>query len=184
MNEQEMKTAWESLSQRVTRLERIMNTDCERASMPNASTALAKLADRYKRFVMMSLGMTVASVCYLQADIIPGHARLPICIMMMVYFLVCAAMDYNLYRRIRAIDVTAMSVAEVSREAQACRKTHMKYVAILVPCAVVIIGAFVWAFSAEADAVYYIIGGAIVGLAIGTIMLRRFLRNYKELNES
>lgn len=144
-------------------------------------TALERLACRYRWFATMALLLCLYCPLTVARYINDPTLRLTTMIVFTVYLLTCSAMDWYLYSCIRAINVASMSVSDVLMRAMQCRKRHLQFVAILVPCACVILGLLFYGFDPNPYMLWGMITGAVVGLAIGTVQLRRFLRDYKSL---
>lgn len=144
-------------------------------------TALERLAARYRWFAVMALILVIycpLTICHS----IDNHALgLAVGIFFTLYLLVCSAMDWYLYFSIRAIDVSSMPVGEVLARAMHCRKRHLQFVCILLPCAAALLGAIFYAMGTNPYVLYGMITGAIVGLLIGARQLRRFLADYRSL---
>lgn len=188
MNEQEMREAWNELSQRVSRLESLLSStltnNLERALSPRAQTALDSLAKKYLRFAIVGAVMVICSIPYSQLDVIRADVRLPLCIGMMIYFGLCSVMDLGLYHKVKEIDISRMSVVEVSDRALKCRRRHLQSMAVLIPIAAVLVCGIIYALGADKYAVYGAIGGAAIGLAFGYTIFRRMMSDYKVLKNS
>lgn len=141
-------------------------------------TALERLARRYLRFSLFAL--LIAG--YMPMTLARYVDSTPLIISFAAYLLICSAIDYYLYRHVQAIDVAEMPVGEVLERAMYCRKRHLQFVAALLPCAFTLLGWMAWCVSGN---VYMLAGmatGAVLGLIVGTTVLRRFLADYRDLN--
>lgn len=144
-------------------------------------TALERLATRYRWFAVMTLVLALycpLTICHYIED---HSLSFAVAIFFALYLLMCSAMDWYLYSGIRAIDVAAMPVDEVLTRAMHCRKRHLQFMCILVPCAAALLGAIFYAMGTNPYVLWGMITGAIVGLLIGARQLRRFLADYRSL---
>lgn len=144
-------------------------------------TALERLAARYRRFAVMALVLVLYCPMTIYRHIENHSLSLAIAIFFSLYLLMCSAMDWYLYYSIRAIDVSSMPVDEVLTRAMHCRKHHLQFVCILLPCAALLLGGIFYAMASNPYILWGMISGAIVGLLIGTLQLRRFLADYRSL---
>lgn len=144
-------------------------------------TALDRLARRYRWFATMAL--LLSAYCPLTlCRYIDDYTLRPVSmIAFAAYLLVCSAMDWYLYHAIRAIDVASMPVGEVLSRAMHCRKRHLQFVCVLVPCATALLGLVFYGMGTNPYILWGMITGALVGLAVGTIQLRRFLSDYRSI---
>lgn len=147
-------------------------------------TSLQSLARRYKWFSNMSMICILWVPLMMLTAFIPQEWKLWIAISFGVYFLTCSIMDRWLYYGIQGIEVSRMSVDEVSRLAYFYRKRHLQFVMILLPMAIAVIGFFAYVVMDEDSSIMIgIIVGALFGMAIGARELMAFLRDYRTLTE-
>lgn len=151
-------------------------------------TALAKLASHYKNFssiaMILALCMPVWMWGMMRNDpSIDLWLGLGIVTFGMLYCLTASIMDLWLSKGISRIDVATMPVAEVFRLAFYYRKKHFQFMAVLIPMAVIFIGALAWLLSGDIWVIYGMIAGGLVGLALGTREFRRFMSEYRDITE-
>lgn len=151
-------------------------------------TTLESLIERYKRF--SRLGLILAFVTPMNLFLVLSHqshigiiTTILFTIFGVIFFLVASFMDRWLADGISRIDLSEMSVSEVCRLALYYRKKHFQCIAILLPFAFIYIGMMVWAFSSQEYTLYGIAVGAVVGLLIGSLQLRKFLSEYRGITE-
>lgn len=183
MTPEEMKTAWESTSTRLNNLENNYYQMMQSAREGKKKTALESLITQYKSFSVVALICTVLSVPYAMLPVINERLRLPLAILMAVYFATASLMDYWLYLKMSGIDIFEMGVGRVAELARLYRKRHHQFMMVLIPYAIVMVGFIAYAISDQQAAIYGIIIGAIIGLAIGIRFYLKFMNNYKVLTE-
>lgn len=153
----------------------------ENLQNPDRRTSLENLARRYKRFGIVGLLMVPVSLCYLHTGIFAEPYNVIISVSLMVYFAICAAMDFWLFRGITGIDIYRESVSEVSRKVRYYRRKHLQFITVLVPLMIAVLTVM---FISQFDNITVLTGliaGALVGLVIGLTMLSKFLAEYNIL---
>ena len=126
-------------------------------------TALDNLQRRYRRFVAISL-MSIVMVWLLVVNSgSPFGGKWVFGLVATVFFLTSASIDYWLMRRVG--------------------RRHLQSIVVLIPFAFVVIGVIVWTVGADIHTIYGMCVGGAGGLLIGSLALRRFLRDYRALNE-
>lgn len=145
-------------------------------------TALQRLERRYRRFSIMAL-LFAAYIPLSMGRYVDNHTlRIILMGAFAAYMLTCSAMDHHLTQRIRAINVVTMPVNEVLTRALHCRKRHLQFVCILLPCAMALLGFMAYCVSNNPWMLGGMAVGAVLGLIVGTCILRRFLADYRALN--
>lgn len=153
----------------------------ELETLINRRTALERLAERYRRFMRLAFVFAPVSLSWTLNPLFEGPWQIPFAVYMVVYFLVAAMMDRSLLRGISAIDVFNMPFSEVVDKALECRKRHLRYMAVTLPMALVMIGFLGWLFSGEEALLLGMVLGAAVGFSIGLYQLFRFMGDYRSL---
>lgn len=146
-------------------------------------TALDSLRGRYRRFVAVSL-MSIVMVWLLVLN--PGSpfgGGWIFGAVATVFFLTSASIDYWLMRRVGEIDCVRWPVCDVVARARLCRKRHLQSIVVLIPFAFAVIGVMVWTVGADIYTLYGMCFGGAVGLLAGSLVLRRFLRDYRKIND-
>ena len=140
------------------------------------TTALERLGRRYRCFVTSGLLMLIFMPLNLSRL---GIIDTGYIIGFELICLVCVIVDMCLWYKIRGIDCLTMSVREVLRRSQACRKLHLRSVFVLLPCAMVFVGMLMvqLPYYAQLGAAV----GGCVGLIVGVRQLLRFLADYREV---
>lgn len=180
MNTDELKDRWRGLA-------RPRTTGASPAPVANdpmidkvtsgkAVTARERLMARYR--MMFSVVAPLGMLCLL-----PVWKLLPLwgVATVLLFFLVAALMDYYLYRGIRSIDLSADGVEEVAAKARFYRRRHHLFQLLLIPWAIVIIAIYLSSFGQEEGMLWGIIGGGVVGLAIGLLMYFQMMRDYRSM---
>lgn len=142
-------------------------------------TALERLALRYRRISLLALLMAGYIPLTLGRYVEDTTSRIILMAAFAAYMLVCSAMDYYLYRSVRVIDVATMAVGEVLARATHCRKRHLQFVCVLLPCAFALLGYMAWCVSGHVWMLWGMAAGALFGAILGTSILRRFLADYR-----
>ena len=166
----EMKSSWDSAKKSI-------NTENDGCPESNRRTALQRLGDQYRRFSRLSVVMALVGPLALRNGgisspwIIAGYV---------ILLLAAAATDHFLANSIRAIDLSAMPVAEVLERTLKCRKIHLLWLAVAMPFAIFWCAVMAYDVHADIYLFYGICAGAIVGLIVGLRVLFRFLRDYRD----
>lgn len=159
----------------------LQNVNNNRPDM-NRETALDDLAYRYRRFAILATVFTFIMPSLFLGHIFPGEWKLISYISFSVYFATAAAMDWWLFYGIRHIDIFDMPVTQVTRLALYYRKWHHRFMAILLPFAIALFSMFVLSLGGNTAALLGAITGGVVGLIIGLMHYRRFMRDYRCLS--
>lgn len=143
-------------------------------------SSLQSLAQRYRRFSNIALVMIPWSILMW----VNPSFRIPykgiIMIIWCIYFAIASGMDRWLYYGIKSIDCAKMPIVEVARKTRLYRRRHLQFIAILLPIAGIIVGAFIY-YSDNIYMTASIIVGGILGAAIGYRQLLAFLADYRQL---
>lgn len=156
-----------------------------RNSQPGGSrrTTLQNLARRYRLFSCIGLLLPLnIMLTFTRPDILPQPAGLWLGIAGSVFTLTAASIDDWLCRGIQRIDCATMTVSDVARLAMFYRKRHLQSMCILIPMAMLWVGALAWVGFGD---IYFIAGailGALFGLVIGLMQFRRFMDDYRQLS--
>ncbi|MBD5356751.1 MAG: hypothetical protein HDR88_07080 [Bacteroides sp.] len=180
MSEQELKDAWKRDGSRLN-----MTTDMATRMIYNQkTTALERLAERYKRFSILGIVFAILGfLTGLNPHILDVKYRMVYIIWYCGLMLACAVIDRYLYMKVSGINVYTMPTAEVIKRAIQCRRLHLRSMCFLIPIALGFIGFIIWIFSDEEYVVYGIGCGFIIGLTIGLFKLAEFMRDYRYLSE-
>lgn len=147
-------------------------------------TALDRLRDRYRVFWTVSLVMAfVWFMIFSRGMIVESDLNFWLGVAYAAYFLICFAMDYWLYCGIGSIDPLRMTVSQVVDKSVYYKKWHLKFVAVLIPVAIFLLGFTGYVFSADKYMLEGMAVGAICGLIIGIMQFRRFMEEYRKLSE-
>lgn len=166
MNIDEMKPQWQSAQKSIKPGQGL---DSQRR------TSLQRLADRYRRFAWLALLMIPLNL--------PTLYRLQSLWLGLGFALIMAAasiMDFYLLERITATDLTHMPVRDVLFRIMDCRKKHMTFVFLAIPCVFLWIFALVYLYRPDEYFVIGVLSGGSIGLLIGSRVLYQFLRDYRE----
>lgn len=180
MSEQELKDAWKregnNLNPNAEIAARMINT--------RRTTALQRLADRYRRFSFLGLMFALLGLLTgLNPHVFDIEYRLVYIIWYCGLMLTCAVIDRYLYMKVSGIDVVTMPTMTVIKRAMECRKLHIRSICFLLPLAIGFIGFIAWIFSDEKYVIYGIVCGFIFGLVVGLFKLAEFMRDYRNIFE-
>ena len=166
----EMKSSWDSAKKSI-------NTENDGCPESNRRTALQRLGDKYRRFSIFSIIMAFCGPSIMQNAgidspwIIAGY---------MILLAGAALTDHILANSIKAIDLSAMPVAEVLERTLKCRKIHLLWLAVAMPFAIFWCAVMAYDVHADIYLFYGICAGGVVGLIVGIRVLFRFLRDYRD----
>lgn len=147
-------------------------------------TALEKLKRKYLTFSTMALIFIFVWPCSLfnLRDLV-GDWLWPLLIIFSLYFAVCSAMDYWLYKGIGTIDCYTMTVKDVIEKAYYYRKMHLRFIAILLPIAFICIGSLGWVMREEPYIIAGMLFGGILGFVLGYRQYLDFMSEYRRLRD-
>lgn len=183
MTNEDMMRAWTMLDKRLSRIESKMTESLDIDMIKRRKTALDRLARRYKRLSAIGMAALGFPVLYNTLDIVPAEWKIPVSIYMAVFFIICSIMDYDLYQRIKEINIERMTVEEVAMKALGCRKRHHIYMMILIPLAVVFLVMLAMCADNDSAILGGMVIGGIVGLAIGLRQYFQFMGDYREIKD-
>ncbi len=176
----ELKKAWLSMGEILG----MNHPESNLESLSSKKTALDHLRAHYKKFWILSAFMMVSTfMIFIVRPIEDNHLMFYLGLSYLVYFLTAFIMDQWLWRGIGTIDPVTMSVSQVVGKSIFYRKRHLQFIAVLLPMAIALIGFTVFIFSENEYFLKGIIAGAVVGIIIGSIQLRRFMAEYRKLME-
>ncbi len=184
MTQEEIMQTWETAARRF-----YSPTPSEMIAMyrNNKNTALKKLISKYKWFSIFGLIMAIVSTQWFiilkNCEVADTGLALLLTIVFIVYFGVCSIMDYWLYKGVSAINCYTMSVSEVADKALYYRKRHNQFVAILIPCAFVVLGVLAYVLRADESAIIGMVCGFIVGAILGIRQYIEFMAQYKRISK-
>lgn len=144
-------------------------------------TAISRLMRRYHRFSNVALVMILWCLVVFFTPIFPQEYRLSLALSFGIYFLTVSIMDYWLYNGLKSIDCAEMSVREVAYKATFYRKRHLQFVAILLPLAIALVTFMIWVSTNDPAMIAGTIVGTLLGLAVGTRELLKFMNDYRDL---
>lgn len=151
-------------------------------------TALAALADHYRRFSNIALILALCMPLWMWEIFRYGNGMnlwlsMGIVLFGMSYMLTVCVMDRWLSRGVSGIDVASMPVAEVCRLAMYYRRKHFQFMVILLPLAVGFILALGWLLSFDMWIILGMACGALAGLSVGVMQFRKFMSEYRDVME-
>lgn len=172
MDIDQLQQQWASLDPSIKHI----TPEAVKRGVARKSTAQDRLWRRYRRMGFMAIFCAFALF-----PMMTHFWGWPLAAAFSVYALLGAAMDFSLWRRVKAIDIVAMPVAEVASRAAACRRTHHLYMAILIPIALTLLGLLAAACIDDQAALWGMSAGLAVGLAVGASTYLRIMREYRHL---
>ncbi|MDE7136507.1 MAG: hypothetical protein K2N91_07725 [Muribaculaceae bacterium] len=168
----DIQKQWSELNRRINKIDDKLS----RMSIEKNNTALDWLANKYKWMAIF-----VAPIGILTMILGIELFGTWICVSYCLYFLIADMMDLYLYRKVKKIDPTTMSISEVSHMAQLCRRRHHQFQLILIPLAIALVSALVYHNLNDANIVISMAIGAGLGLLLGTILYLRMMKRYRIL---
>ncbi len=181
MNIEDMKLAWRDTTRSLeadNSADRMINE----FKNGNPRTSLDRLRDRYRRFATAALCMMPVLSVFMNRRIFPEEGGVWLSVAFAVYFLIAAMMDWWLYKGVGSIDPLTMPVSEVISRAMYYRKKHLTFVVILIPMAIAIIIAMARILDSDPYLILGMAVGGAIGLAIGSLALKRFLDDYRNIS--
>lgn len=167
-NMDEMKRQWRELDVRVDRLE-----------TGRSRTCLDRIGGMYRRLWILGLAVLVP-VWYSLGHM--GNASWGAQVLWCVIMLMAAGVDMYLWRGVKEIDPSAMSVKEVADRAARLRRVHLMSQLVMAPFAVAFL--ILPAIGADEYMRAGIIAGAVIGGLAGLRISRRIMRDYRALIEA
>ncbi len=186
MNQDEMKELkemWERTERRLSDLEKETSRMARIETERERATTLERLISRYRRFTFLGMMLAILMVFYFICEILPGEFGGWVTLALGGLGLLCAAMDFNLYRRLSEIDINRMSVCRVAEITSGCRRSHLNYMAVTIPYCIICLAGMAWSVRDNKAMLLGMVVGLIVGLAVGLRELKRFMADYAALRD-
>lgn len=171
MDIEEMKPQWQSAREAI-------RPGHEQQFDTRRRTSLLRLAHRYKVFTCLPLVLILTNA----NNLVMFHSAWQLAGFVLL-MAACAAESYYLMRRLSAIDTARMPVKEVLRRITDCRKSHLTFVAIGMPCALLWCLSLAYSHRADTALTRGILAGILMGLLIGLRILQRYLKDYRKALE-
>lgn len=147
-----------------------------------SKTVQERLVARYRRFEMLEVVLLVLMPCCLcKLEIEPVVWKWVIIGMYELLMLSCLFVDHWLAGCMQMIDVENMPVVDVIQRCALARKRHLQFVIYCFPFALLTVVLMVYAMSSDKAVVIGACAGGLLGLIIGLLQLREFLRDYRSL---
>ncbi len=182
MSEEELRKQWRQSRDSRSR-DTLTGTEAETITRSKRKTALTRLADRYARFSNLAFIFALVSPAWIANPEVGGKHKSIIIICMMIYFIMCGAIDRHICHKVKAINIFEMPTSEVIARAMKCRLLHLRSMAFIIPLAITLLILFSWSHSWNPYINLGIISGALFGVSLGTIQFRRFMRDYRDMKE-
>lgn len=145
-------------------------------------TVLERLVARYRRFEVMEVVLLVLMPwCICKLEIESAVWKWMIIGLYELLMLISLLVDHWLAGRLQRIDVENMPVVEVIRRCALARKRHLQFVMYCFPVALLAVFLIIFAMGADKTLIICVCTGAGLGLIIGSLLLREFLRDYRSL---
>lgn len=148
-------------------------------------TSVERLAAYYKRFMFMSILMLVCAFWIfnrLYADMaMELWQQCAITTLWVAIMAVAGIMDGYLYFRLSNLNIGAMTVVEVTREATRCRRMHLLSQLVLMPLAIGFLIVMVMAVRNNEAMLLGVCFGGVLGLCVGLRIWLRMMRLYRLL---
>lgn len=145
------------------------------------STALQRLAKRYRVFSTISATAICLSLLLMKLDFVESGMRPVIALAFGAYFFTASVMDLWLSNGISKIDCINMTVHEVICKALFYRKRHFQFMAVLLPAALAVIGLLAWQTTDNVYILACMAIGFLLGLALGLKEFYRFMADYRDI---
>lgn len=98
------------------------------------------------------------------------------------FMFISSCKSFFLYFRMRSIKCATMSLEEVARRVNGVRKSHLRFMLINIPLAVVLLSYIGFAVAGENESVLFgMLFGATLGAIIGLRIFFRTMREYKDI---
>ena len=178
----DIKNMWAEINNRLAALEEENRRLLHHVKSENYRSIKQRLISRYRFFIVMSLLCALVFALFIVFNpMIVETYRWITAIYWLVFFILCASVDFYLLQNVGRMDIYNSSVSETARIAAKNWKIHKLWIIVGLPFA---IGAVIlWALALNAD--YFVIlgmiAGGIVGFIIGLYQLKKFMRDYKQL---
>lgn len=182
MTDNDFRSAWLAMQSRIDNLEKQCGQNREKEMNYNRKTSLDSLADRYRRFAILGIAMTLCC-SGLFNHVVPFGAYRFTPYIMAAYFLLASVMDWYLMKGIKSIDVNTMSVNKVCSMVKHYKKRHHQFMIVLIPICITILTLFICAFASDRYMVGGVICGAILGLIVGLSQYNKFMSDYRTIEK-
>lgn len=146
-------------------------------------TVLESLIEKYKRFSRLGILFALMFLLYTIAGTLPGLWGRIISGIMMIMMLVGAFTDYLLYNKLNSINLNQWGVGKVNETIITCKRIHIRYVIIMLPLSLGVIGILMYISRELPYLLYGEILGLILGLLIGIRNLITFIKQYSYLQD-
>lgn len=183
MELEEYKKMWKESQHRIDNLETQNRQILDRMERGEARSSLDKLARYYKSFSIVGCLLFFLLLPFVRMEA-EGIIKSALWIMIFGYAeaAVAVTVDIYLYHAIKRINVSLMSVKEVSEQAARCRKIHLMSQCVLIPLAI----GFVIAAGMSApngSVLFGMIVGGVIGGIIGFRKWLDMMRAYRRIIE-
>ena len=178
----DMKEMWIELNQRVANLEEENRRLMRHVTGNKYKTAQEKLVRKYTTFIIIAFIMIVYVFFIVMFNPFGVEKyKIPVLIYWTLFFLGEAGIDFYLRTKVLEIDIYNSSVRESTRQAAHNWKIHKLAVAFGLPVAIGAVVLFALFMNADTFVIIGMIVGAVVGLSIGVMQLRKFWDYYRLL---
>ena len=162
--------------------------EMSRRAMLRRGSAQDALRRQYRRMsILAGVGLAMWLCITFASDMLMVHTRVWVALAATVFFSLCAGIDLYLMEAVSRIDIATWGVSRVALEGHRLLRIHKLSILLLLPLALGLAFSLVCSFDVPDDERRTLIGGVIaggaIGIIIGIIILLRFLRLYRRLND-
>ena len=184
MTIEELKRSWQSLNRRVEAIEQMHKRRVEDIINSRKLTSLQRIRRNYRVFIVWAAIMLFfCPVFFPRVDLIQPDRQWLIVVLWDLYFLTVLLMDSYLYRLTGRIDVYNQPVTEVRRLALRSQRLHQKFVLVLVPFAIIVIGLFAWSVIDSEDILIGMLFGGLIGSIVGITKYVQMMKSYRLITD-
>ena len=179
----ELKDLWKQMNERLWALEQENKRMAFNIQRSNYKSAREKLITKYKRMIVIEIIILVVMSFRLFDSMVDERLRIPTLIYWIVFFLIEISIDIYLMQKTKEIDIYKDSIHEIAQKARRNWKIHKAAIFIGLPLAIGFIILYALSLHANIYIVYGIFAGAVLGLILGVSILRKFIKDYRDLQD-
>lgn len=185
MNEMdEIMRMWKKMDEKLSVLARENQRLALEVRKNKYRSSLERLVNKYWKFIILeTVCLLLFPLMIIYNPLVVEKYRWITAIYWCCLFAFELGVDYYLMSRLRALDVCSRSVREISLEAQRNWKIHKIAIIIGFPVAIGAVILFALSLNADPEILAGMTVGGVIGLVIGISELRKFMRDYKNLQE-
>ena len=181
-NIQDFKEMWNTLNERLARVEDENRKMAREIRYGKHKTAQEKLIRKYRGFIIVEAVMIIAVTLFITNNpFVNEKYRLLTLLYWVGFFLLEVIVDFYLMMKVSNMNLHTATVTQISNYAKQCWKIHKIFIIIGLPLAIGAIILFALLMDADKFVIAGMICGGVIGVLIGLNQLREFIRCYKVL---